>query len=287
MLYPKLNSSRTLIDLSGIWDFKADDGTGFDNKWYAKKLENPLTMAVPASCDDQKVSAELRDHYGWVFYQSELTIPKTLKDQRIVLRFGAVTHYAEVYLNGELIFEHKGDFLPFEVEIHDKVKFDTNLLTVAVDNKIDHSTLPVGSETGETMMGSPAPNIPGLTPKKKNHPNFDFFNYAGIIRPVKLYSTPVDYIRDITIVPKVEGNDAIVSYEIDTVGQGEISLEVYSECGKLVAQAKGHSSTFKIENVRLWQPLNAYIYTVKIRFGEDSYEQTFGVRTVEVKGISF
>ncbi len=286
MLYPKLNVSRNLIDLSGIWQFKADDGTGFENKWYEKKLENPITMAVPASYNDQKESIDLRDHYGYVFYQRELQVPKILKGQRIVLRFGAVTHYAKIYLNGELICEHKGGFLPFEVEIQDIVRFDTNLLTVAVDNVIDHSTLPLGSEEGRGMMAG-MPNIPGIDVKKQNSPNFDFFNYAGITRPVKIYSTPMSYIKDVTIVPSVDGDDANVSYNIDTVGEGEVSLEVYSECGEIVAEAKGQVGSFSIKNVHLWQPLNAYLYTAKISFGEDSYEQTFGVRTIEVKGTKF
>ena len=288
MLYPVLNSSRNLIDLSGIWLFKADDGTGFDNKWYKRKLENPITMAVPASYNDQKESADLRDHYGYVFYQREMQIPRSLKGQRIVLRFGAVTHYAKVYLNGELICEHKGGFLPFEVEIQDKLKQDNNLLTVAVDNVVDQGTLPVGSETGGSMLnGGAIPDMPGVTPKKQNNPNFDFFNYAGITRPVKAYSTPRSYIKDVSFAPIIDGNNSTVSYQIDTIGEGQVSIEVYSEAGEVVATAKGKEGTFIITDVTLWQPLNAYLYTAKISFGEDSYEQTFGVRTIEVRGTQF
>lgn len=289
MLYPKLNSSRMLIDLSGIWDFKADDGNGFSDKWYERKLENPLTIAVPASYNDQKESIDLRDHYGYVFYQREVAVPKCLKGQRIVLRFGAVTHYAKVYLNGELICEHKGGFLPFEVEIQDIVKFDeSNLLTVAVDNRIDYSTLPVGNETGGNILGGGMlPSVPGVTPKKQNVPNFDFFNYSGIHRPVKIYTTPFNYIKDVTIVPNVDGNDAKVTYSVETVGDGDVLLTIYDENNEVVAKANGRDGTFTIKNVKLWQPLNAYLYTAKITFGEDMYEQTFGVRTVEVKGNQF
>ena len=34
MLYPILTPSRFLSDLSGVWDFKLDNGKGFDEKWY-------------------------------------------------------------------------------------------------------------------------------------------------------------------------------------------------------------------------------------------------------------
>jgi beta-glucuronidase len=222
-----------------------------------------------------------------VFYQREISIPRTLQGERILLRFGAVTHYAKVYLNGELICEHKGGFLPFEVEIQDKVKFDINLLTVAVDNKVDYSTLPVGSEVGGNMLGGLLPAVVGVTPKKQNAPNFDFFNYAGIIRPVKIYSTPKSYIKDVSFVPKVEGNNAVVSYNVDTVGEGDISITIFSESGTVVATAKGSNGSFTIENSTLWQPLNAYLYTAKINFAKDIYEQPFGVRSVEVKGTQF
>ena len=48
----------------------------------------------------------------------------------------AVTHKARVYLNGVLMCEHKGGFLPFEAEISDALKAGENLLTIAVDNRI-------------------------------------------------------------------------------------------------------------------------------------------------------
>lgn len=33
------------MDLSKIWDFKLDDGNGFEQEWY----KAPMTMAVPSS----------------------------------------------------------------------------------------------------------------------------------------------------------------------------------------------------------------------------------------------
>ena len=34
MLYPILTESRLLSDLSGVWDFKLDDGNGFAEEWH-------------------------------------------------------------------------------------------------------------------------------------------------------------------------------------------------------------------------------------------------------------
>jgi hypothetical protein len=35
------------------------------------------------------------------------------------------------------------------------------------------------------------------------HHDFDFFNYAGIHRPVYLYTTPQTYIDDVTVITDI------------------------------------------------------------------------------------
>ncbi|MCP6559004.1 beta-glucuronidase, partial [Klebsiella pneumoniae] len=86
-------------------------------------------------------------------------------------------------------------------------------LTVSVNNILDHSTLPVGNY--EEFTDEDGNLI------RKNTPNFDFFNYSGLHRPVKIYTTPHKYVEDITVVPKVEGDNATVRYETEVVGDVE------------------------------------------------------------------
>lgn len=287
MLYPQCNKVRAVLDLSGIWNFTLEHSENPDRAQAGAPLKNPMTMAVPASYNDQKEGENFRDHYGYVWYQRTFAVPEMLLSQRLLLRFGAVAQSAEVYLNGRLLCKHQGGFLPFEAEISEAVTAGENCLTVLVDNRVDFSTLPVGSEEGGNMLTGLIPNVPGVTPKKQNYPNFDFFNYSGITRPVKLYTTPKHYIRDITLVPSVNGENAEVHYQIDTVGTGEITLTVRDEANNVVAEAKGAEGSFIIQNVHLWQPLNAYLYEAEVRFGEDSYTEPFGVRTVCVHGKEF
>lgn len=285
MLYPILTPSRLLSDLSGVWDFKLDNGEGFDQEWYKAPLEDPMTMPVPASYNDLKEGIDFRDHYGWVFYQRKISMPSFVKTQRVMLRCAAVTHYAKIYLNGELICEHKGGFLPFEVEITEKLQDGDNLLTIAVNNVIDYTTLPIGGKSN--MMNGMGGFGSSSSAKPQNNPNFDFFNYCGITRPVKIYTTPKDYIEDITLVPEVSGTTARVSYKVDTVGTGDCKVEVFDKEGNLVAQGQGTQGVLEIENVHLWQPLKAYLYDVKVTFGEDVYTLPYGVRTVRVEGTRF
>ena len=285
MLYPILTPSRLLCDLSGVWDFKLDDGSGFAQEWYKAPLQDPMTMPVPASYNDLKEGVDFRDHDGWVFYQRPISLPAFAKTQRVMLRCDAVTHHAKVYLNGALLCEHRCGFLPFEVEITDALRDgQDNLLTIAVDNTIDYTTLPVG--TPGSMLGGMTGGM-GAPSSGKHNPNFDFFNYAGITRPVKIYTTPKDYIADITVVPEVHGADARLLYKVDTVGAGDCRVEVWERGGAKVAEAAGPAGALEIKNVRLWQPLNAYLYDIRVHFANDVYTLPYGVRTVRVEGTKF
>ncbi|MBY0203248.1 beta-glucuronidase [Paenibacillus cucumis (ex Kampfer et al. 2016)] len=281
MLYPILTETRNLIDLNGIWNFKLDAGEGFQENWQKAKLQDPMRMAVPASYNDIGVSAKIRDHVGWVWYEREITLPSVMNEERVVLRFGSVTHMAKVYVNGEFVTQHKGGFLPFEAEINRYLHTGKNRLTVAVNNIVDETTLPVGSivekqhSDGQTTV--------------HNLPNFDFFNYAGLHRPVKIYTTPTTYVKDVTIVTQLDGQ---VHYSIDVVGSASVKAEIIDESGFLVAASEGESGTMILSDVRLWEPLNAYLYTLRVELqteGEtiDVYEQPFGVRSVEVKEGKF
>lgn len=281
MLYPILTASRFVSDLSGTWSFQTDNGRGFAEKWYERPLENGEPMPVPASYNDLKEGTALRDHYGWVFYQRTFGLPAEIRKKRVMLRCDAVTHEAKVYLNGRLLCCHKGGFLPFETEISGALKDGDNLLTIAVNNVIDFSTLPVGG-MADMLGGS---NLKGKRPV--NHPNFDFFNYCGITRPVRIYTTPDDYISDVTLTCSVEGENARICYQVETVGTGACTVELLDKTGRRIACGEGVSGILDVEQVHLWEPLKPYLYQVRVTFGEDVYTLPYGVRTVAVKGKQF
>ncbi len=98
---------------------------------------------------------------------------------------------------------------------------------------------------------------------------------------------PKDYIKDVTLVPKVNGKDATIFYKIDTIGGGECKVEILTKEGILVGSAQGVSGEIELKNVTLWQPLNAYLYQVKVTFATDEYILPYGVRSVKVEGNKF
>lgn len=273
MLYPISTPTRTLMDLSGIWRFSLEEN--HDPK---SPLSHGEVMAVPGSFNEQGVLRKIRNHVGSVWYEKDFEIFHKLLSERLVLRFGSATHYAKVYVNGKLVTEHKGGFMPFEAEINKYLISGKNRVTVEVNNILDYSTLPVGNYKEENGV-------------KKNQPNFDFFNYAGLHRPVKIYSTPKSYVEDLSITYDVEEGHAVVHFSETVKGDfDKVRFLVRDENQQVVYD--GYEKDAQIHNVILWEPLKAYLYEVEVHVEKDSevvdiYTESFGIRTVEVKNNQF
>ncbi len=284
MLYPIFTNSRSILDLNGIWNFKLDSGNGFTEKWYEHQLTNTMCMAVPASYNDLGTTKDLHDHIGWVWYERNFTVPDILFSQRIVLRFGSATHKAKVYVNGNMVMEHAGGFTPFEALLNSHLKKGANRLTVAVDNIVDDSTLPVGVYTEK--------EVPESEKLIRNNPNFDFFNYAGLHRPVKIYTTPQSYIKDITVTTDIENSKGIICYNIETEGLHTCKITLQDQDGHPVGTADTPAGEIQIDGPLLWEPRNAYLYTLRVELQEkgrtvDVYEEPVGIRTVKVEHGQF
>ncbi|MGL5254572.1 MAG: beta-glucuronidase [Brevinema sp.] len=281
MLYPIMTESRHVVSLNGVWKFKLDEnqnleGVGFKNKWFEAPLVGTINMIVPASFNDLHEGTEFRDHVGWMWYETETTLPESLLKERLMLRLDAATHTAKVYINGKLAVEHKGGFLPFEVEVQDLMVSGKNRITVAISNLLDWSTLPAGGYKDVVLANGTTVKVPSGMP--------DFFNYAGLQRSVRLYSTPKQYIKDIEINTQIDGT---VEYSVLTQGSGDTNVEVFDHAGKSVATGSGAKGSVKVSNPTLWEPGAGYLYTLKVTFGKDVYEESFGIRTVEVKNGKF
>lgn len=281
MLYPVLNTKRKRYSLDGIWNFKQGEyAPGVDARLSAEYL-----MVVPSSFNDVAVDSEKRYFIGDSWYERTFAVPSFEPDEELVLRFGSVTHQAKVYVNGQLLGEHVGGFTPFEVSIPEELTNRNELLiSVCANNILDHTTLPVGNYSEEVL--------PDGSVKKKVVENFDFFNYAGIQRPVQLLVLPKARIEDIVVTYDVHENDATVKVAVEhTANGGTAKVTLLDENGEVVAKGEA-GSELEIANVRCWEVLDAYLYTAKVELfdGEelvDEYEELFGVRTIRVENGQF
>ena len=281
MLYPVLNAKRKRYSLDGVWNFKQGEYVpGVDPRLSTEDL-----MVVPSSFNDVAVESEKRYFIGDNWYERTFAVPSFESDEELVLRFGSVTHQAKVYVNGQLLGEHIGGFTPFEVRIPEELTRKKELLiSVCANNILDHTTLPVGNYSEE--------KLPDGTVKKKVSENFDFFNYAGIQRPVQLLVLPKARIEDIVVTYDVHENDATVKVVVEhTANGGTAKVTLLDEDGEVVAKGEAESE-LEIVNVRRWEVLDAYLYTAKVELfaGDelvDEYEELFGVRTVRVEKGQF
>lgn len=278
MLYPKTTLTRRRISMDGMWKFHLDERSVGENEGWIDGIPGEEMIPVPASFQDFCTEKDIREYTGDFWYETDFFVPGEWEGREILLRFGAATHRASVYVNGILITEHEGGFLPFSAKVTTVVRYDSyNKVVVKVNNELTCTNLPCG----ETIT---LPNG-----KKMSKPYFDFFNYAGLQRSVYLLALPGESIVDFDLDYAIHGKNAEVSYQIRTNGEHAVQLALFDAKGHCVAQKDGKEGVLYVENARLWQVCNAYLYRLRIRImdGEeliDEYEQEIGIRTVKVEG---
>lgn len=277
MLYPKTTLTRRRISMDGMWKFCLDEKAVGEKEGWMDGIPGEEMIPVPASFQDFYTEKDIREYTGDFWYETDFFVPGEWEGREILLRFGAATHRASVYVNGILITEHEGGFLPFSADVTTVVRYDSyNKVVVKVNNELNCTNIPCG----ETIT---LPNG-----KKMSKPYFDFFNYAGLQRSVYLLALPRESVVDFDLDYAIHGKNAEVSYQVRTNGEHAVQLELLDAEGSCVAQKDGKEGVLYVENARLWQVRNAYLYRLRIRImdGEeliDEYEQEIGIRTVKVE----
>ncbi|MGN6754409.1 MAG: beta-glucuronidase [Intrasporangium sp.] len=283
MLRPQDTATREKKRLDGIWRFRLDpESRGRRDGWFSGPLPEAGDMAVPASFNDVSADPAVRDYVGDAWYQRTARVPRGWAGQRVVLHFESATHRATVWVDDHEVVSHEGGYTPFEADITEFVTPGSEVrITACVNNALTFQTIPPGT-TEQTPAG------PVL---RYWH---DFFNYAGLHRSVWLSATPQAHLDDITVVTEHDGGTGTVRYVIDgRDGDGlDVRVILRDESGAEVARGEGAEGVLSVPDATLWQPGRGYLYTMEaqlVRDDEvfDSYLQTVGIRTVEVRGTEF
>lgn len=283
MLYPQQNPSRNLLDLSGLWDFQPDPDEIGETQGFFEVLPNPRPLAVPGSWNEQY--AGLYDYLGAGWYLRRVTIPAAWKGQRLFVRVGSANYRALVWVNGKQAGAHEGGHLPFAFEITGLVRFGgENSMAIMVENHLRPERVPAGG------LGGLDPDV------SQGYPDttFDFFPYAGIHRPVVLYTVPQEFIEDLTLVTRLEGRDARVEVRVRVNGprrgaSGRVVLAGNAgrvEAGVQLNDGMG-TCEMRLPSARLWSPADPFLYELTVSAGDDVYRLPVGLRTVEVRGKEF
>lgn len=278
MLYPIQNDVRNKLDLSGIWDFQTDpQGVGEDGGWY-NGLSAARPIAVPGSWNEQY--EDLFNYLGLAWYVRRTYVPASWQGQRVFLRVGSACYQATVYVNGERVGAHEGGHLPFAFEVTNLLRWDAeNTIAVSVENELKPTRVPAGNMG--TALGNFA-SYPRTT--------YDFFPFAGLHRPVVLYSVPQSFVDDVTVTTAIDGADGVVRVSARlnkpattrgtlTLSGGETALEV-----ELAFVDGAASAELRVPNARLWSDTDPYLYDLTVQAAGDRYTLKAGVRTIAVSG---
>lgn len=237
--------------LNGEWDFlvsKSEERDGFTGK-----------ILVPFSPESQLSGIERvilpEDH---VHYRRFFKTPEDFADKKVFLHFGAVDQTCKVYINGCLIGENKGGYLPFSFDITSKLVDGENELYVVARDGLDHK-YPYGKQ-------------------KYDRGGMWYTPVSGIWQTVWLEARPECYVEDIKITPYEKGVKIAVTGGCD---RKRITLKESGE----VFEFDGNIVDIEPKDLKLWSPENPYLYNFTLECGEDRIESYFAVRWVDVREV--
>src|SRR5882757_1197259 len=101
-----MDSIRRRFSLDGEWTFQFGE-------------EAPQSISVPAPWES--VRPDLLNKAGTAIYEKRFSVPDGFVGNRLVLRFGAVDYFTEVWLDGKVIGTHEGGYTPFEFDVEDVI----------------------------------------------------------------------------------------------------------------------------------------------------------------------
>lgn len=250
------------------WDFMCSAGQNA-GKW--------STIGVPSNWELQgfgiyTYGTDRRNPWPKVQgkYQRTFAVPDGWKDKEISIVFEGVMTDTQVSVNGQSAGPlHAGGYYRFKYDITRLVQPGENALEVTVD---DESATP--SVNNAERRG-------------------DYWNYAGIYRPVYLEAVPAAHIEGVAIDARADGtlNVNVTTNNFPTSREAVITAQILDAQGQKVGRAFNNASgtlATKIANPKLWTAETPQLYQLQITLDAapgqtHTVRQKFGFRTLEAK----
>ena len=304
MLLPTLLTAQTLpaiqnvnayesMSLNGEWNYIVDvqeEGyydyrmhrltNGFFKDAKVKRPEDLIEynfdkspfMRIPSDWNTQ--DERLFFYEGTVWFKNTFAATP-MEGHRTLLYFGAVNYDCRVWVNGREAGHHIGGFTPFNFDISDLLVSGENVVIVKVDNKRHTDGVP-------TWI-------------------FDWWNYGGITRDVKIVKVTPVYLEDYglhyekvksTKGKKVKEESVIVfSARLNKAEAGHtvtVSIPELKLKQQFTTDAEGlvKSSKIKVQSSKLslWSPENPKLYQTFLSLDNTAYVDNIGFRTIETRG---
>ncbi|MFZ4507511.1 MAG: glycoside hydrolase family 2 protein [Fimbriimonas sp.] len=251
-VYPRPQLVRsTWVNLNGAWDYLI-----------VAKGEKPRTpdgkILVPFAIESALSGVRKEVGPAKELWYSRLIALVPEKGKRWILNFGAVDWEAEVFVNGRSLALHRGGYAPFSVDV-------TDALRASGENQLQ---VRVWDPTGDNQPRG----------KQLSKPEGIWYtSVTGIWQTVWAEAVPEEHITGVQFQANLDRS--AVSLKIEGgAPQSEISI---FDGKKLVAKAKFQKEAWiKIPRPKLWSPDSPFLYTAKIRSGQDDVQTYFAMREV-------
>ena len=121
---------RLQQSLAGTWQFMVDpDGT-------ADPLSLVLDRQISVPMPWQAAFPDLQQYSGYAWYRRSVTLDESWLAGEVLLQFGAVDYWCQVYVNGQLAGEHEGGYTPIQPTCATIPAFRLNDITVKVYDSV-------------------------------------------------------------------------------------------------------------------------------------------------------
>ncbi|MBO4261741.1 MAG: DUF4981 domain-containing protein [Clostridia bacterium] len=193
-------------------------------------------------------------------YRRKFTLPRDWKDLRLILRFEGVDTMFFVFLNGSFVGMGQGSHLPNEFEITG-----------------------IADKEGENDIAVVVLRYAWTTYLEDQ----DKYRTSGIFRNVTVIARPEKFVRDVFVRQEVdlENAKAKLRAEIDfDGGEIETGAVLYDADREIVGTAKAVNGVaeFTVENPKLWNAENPYLYTLLLMTADECIPFYIGVRKIEI-----
>jgi hypothetical protein len=284
--------SRPRLSLDGTWSFVADP----EQRLEPDRLPDGVAIEVP-SCWEAQLGPAAGHVTGW--YRRTFEVPDAWSPGRTILRFGAVSYRADVWLNGTPLGGHEGAYTRFELCADGAIRTGSNELVVRVVNPAGAlMSYPILDPVMLDALDPASPDLPiGEIPIGKQT---WYSSLSGIWRSVELERRGPLAIASVGVTPDVRAGVVSVRWtrEADAAaaasGSGipELRLTVSDADGAVVAVVSvddpgvGGERSVAIPEPRLWDLDDPHRYRLAAELlvaGEvvDRVEVRFGMRTVD------
>ncbi|MBI5668647.1 MAG: hypothetical protein HZC41_11630 [Chloroflexi bacterium] len=273
---------RQQRSLAGLWKFQVDPDGTLD----VGSLDPDREIPVPLPW--QAAFPELEHYSGYAWYSTDVTLDESWLDGELLLKFGAVDYWCQVFVNGQLAGEHEGGYTPFTLPIRAYARPGANQIAVRVYD---------AAQTGITVERWPhsvpaasSPFDPTAVPHGKQE---WYINVGGLWQEVTLTAVPAAYIENVYITPSIHTGQIQVRAQlagaVDAAAGGTLTVTV-EDASASVPVAAGQTSielTLTIASPRLWSPEQPHRYQATVQLSasgsRDVVNVHFGFREISTR----